>query len=286
MTAMSPGRRSAHHGIALVAVLWMVAALSVMALGLVHVSRKEAQKVGVSVQSLKARAMGEAGIQLALQNIKARQVPVDRLIEAVWSYDGASLPVTIQPLNGLISLNNAPKELLISTLVIGAQVEKSTAEIMASTIVKQRSTLDARGVPIGFEALEELLNVPWVTYDVYAKLKPLLTSDVMGSGRVNPLAAKQDVLLVLAEGNAQLATQLSAKRDAGLVGIDFTGLTANFLESGPSQKIKLDAVVGLPDGSNLVVSRSVDLNPGIRGALPWRTFGVDQRLEVSAQMRR
>ena len=52
------------RGIALIAVLWIVTALSVIVTGVVHSVRSEVRLVSVARQSTEAAALGEAAIML------------------------------------------------------------------------------------------------------------------------------------------------------------------------------------------------------------------------------
>ena len=56
-----------YNGLALVAVLWIVAALSIMVTGAMHSVRSELRLVSHVRQSVEAAAKGEAAMQLVLQ---------------------------------------------------------------------------------------------------------------------------------------------------------------------------------------------------------------------------
>ncbi len=92
---------------------------------------------------------------------------------------------------------------LLATLFRYAGVRMSRgAEALAAAAVEWRSAKDGRGRPVGFEAPEDLLRVRGVDYTLYARLSAVVTADLQGNGRVSPPAAPDEVLRVLASGNA------------------------------------------------------------------------------------
>ncbi|MEY2954151.1 MAG: hypothetical protein RLZZ401_2238, partial [Pseudomonadota bacterium] len=185
----------------LIAVLWMVAALAIVVTGMVSAVRKEIRLTGMSRQILLASAQGDAAMHLVLQSLKAQPTPPASITRVTADYGGQTIAVQVQPLNGLIDLNNAPKELLTSLLVVAGGLDRPVADALAQLLIDTRSRKDARGAPLGFEAVEDLLAIPGVDYALYARLKNLATADIRGAGRVNPLAASREVLTVLADGN-------------------------------------------------------------------------------------
>ena len=64
---------------ALVAVLWIVAALSVLVTGMVQAQRGEIRLVSATRQSVQGAALGSAAAQLVLQDMATRTAPVGRM---------------------------------------------------------------------------------------------------------------------------------------------------------------------------------------------------------------
>ena len=272
----------AERGIVLLAVLWMVAALSLVVVGMVNATRQETRRTGQTRQTLASVAQIDAALHLALQQLKTKPAPQTQLSFIDTLFDGQSIRVQVQPLNGFIDLNNAPRDLLVALFVHAGKMERAAAEALATNLVVLRSRKDARGSPIGFEAVEDLLGVPGVDYALYASIKNFVTTDVRSSGRVNALAAPVGVLTVLADGNAQKAATIAAGRDAGAVGVDTTALNPAFVDGSATQRVQLQAALRLPDGSTLVYRRSVDLSPSAREGTPWRTFRAEHWVEPAA----
>ncbi|KRB26983.1 type II secretion system protein GspK [Acidovorax sp. Root70] len=266
---------------ALIAVLWIVSALSIMVMGLVHNLRGEARLAGQSRQIAVAAGIGDAAIHIVLQEMMAHTLQgqrQQRLQVVPVTYGGQGIEVEILPLNGLINLNSAGVPLLAQMLAL-AGMPQNAAQALAQTIVDVRTSRDAQGVARSFEATEDLLQVPGIDYDLYAKIAPLLTADQLGGDRVNPIAAPKSVLLVLAGGDAGKAVAIDAQRASGVVGVDTTGLMAEFIENNATtQRFRLTARIPLGDGGVAVVARSVNLNPSVRDGMPWHTYRFEQRL--------
>ena len=270
------------RGVALIAVLWIVAALSIIVTGLVQAQRDEIRTVSTARQALEASALGNAAIQLVLQRLAASQEPVTRLSRIEVMYESRALTVEVMPLNGLIDPNRAPDGLLAALFSVAGGLDGARAAALAQAVAAARTAVAGARGPT-FEAPEDLLQVPGIDYDLYARLARLLTTDAGGSGLVNAMAAPPEVLLVLAQGNAAEAARIAADRDALRPGIDTTRLNAAFLDASVSRRWRLQARVPMADGRVARVTRSVQLTPGPVSPAPWRILQADQRFEPATQ---
>lgn len=265
------------RGLALVAVLWIVAALGILVTSMGSAVRNELRAVSTARETVVGQALGQAAIQLALQDLASRPVRPQALSYVETEFRGTPIRVRALPLTGLIDINNASPALLAS-LFRHAGADSERADALAAAAVEVRSAKDARGRPAAFEAPEDLLRVPGVDYTLYAKLSALVTADIQGIGRVNPAAAPQEVLLVLASGSVSPLSPATG-RDSTATAIDTTGLHGDFTDSNAiTQRFQLQARVPLPGGSWLLVSRTVDFGGGPNG-LQWRTIHIDSRFE-------
>jgi general secretion pathway protein K len=266
------GRR----GIALVSVLWIVAALSIAVTGIVHTIRSETRAIASARRMVELQAVGEAAIVLALQGMTAQQavqrVPWRRMGVP---YDGRVVVVEVNALNGFVDINRAPLELLAALFSVAGGLKGPAAAALAQAVVQVRQQPDATGQPLRFEALEDLMRVPGVDYDLYARLRPLITTDALGSGKVNAQAAPQELLSVLADGNVARAAALSNARLQGAPAMDTTTLHGEFIDGGVGTRYRMQAFVPMADGSQGVVLRTVDLNPDQRAGLPWRILNAE-----------
>ena len=276
----APAHRSApSHGVALIAVLWIVAALTIIVTGLSRTVRDEVHLVASARQSVVAQALGDAAIQLVLQGMAAQPQAVNRLTYVDTVYRGVPIRVEIMPLNGLIDINMAAAPLLSRLYEVAGGAAPEAAQALAQATIETRERRDARGRPERFEAIEDLLRVPGVGYGLYARLSRLITADVRGSGRVNPMAAPEAVLWVLANGDAGLASRVAGARDSGQDGIDTTALEASFTDNSSVRRYRVQARVPLEGGAWLRTSRNVDLGASARDGMPWRTFYTERSFD-------
>jgi general secretion pathway protein K len=257
---------------ALLAVLWTVAALSIIATGITRSIRSESRAVVQARQEVEAQALGEGGIQIALQALFASNQPVSKVILTEVVYRGVAMQVQIMPLSGLVDINMATPPLLERLLVVAGGLPPDAAQTAAQSIVQARLERNSRVGGGSFEAPEDLLQVPGIDYDLYARLADLLTADVRGSGRINPMAAPVGVLTVLAGGDAAMAAQIAAARDAGQVGVDTSALDSSLLDASVSRRVKVQARVPMADGGYFLISRSVALDVRSPDGAPWHTF--------------
>lgn len=268
-------------GLALIAVLWITAALSLMVSGLVATLKGEIRATTAARQSTVAGAHAQAGIQLVLQRLAATsEKPIDRLMATDLSFNGTVVRVEWTSLNGLIDINHAQLPLLSAALRTAVPMDPGLAQQIGQAILDRRNQKDLRGQPIQFESKEDLLTVPGVDYDIYARLAPLITADHSGGGKVNPLLAPLGVLNVLTGGQADQALGIAQARAGGAVGIDTTGLSPEYTDNGTSTRLLLQATVPLSDGKMLVSTYGVDLQPNSQERLPWKIFSTERRIET------
>ena len=273
------GRVIHQRGVVLVAVLWIVMALSIIVTGLSRSVRDEARMLSLARQGAQASALGDAAIQLVLQQMGAEPKPVDRMTTVPVQYMGQEIGVQVMPLNGLVDINSAQIPLLVRLLTVAGGLAEGAATPVAQAIVDYREQRSAQGIPRRFEAVEDLMRVPGVNYDLYARLSSLVTADVRGGGTVNPMAASPAVLQVLAGGNATVAAQIDTLRQSGQAGVDLTGLDATFIGTGTVRRYRMQARVSVADGGAFIVTRYVDVNPRWRDGLPWTTFHMQREVE-------
>lgn len=269
------------RGLALVAVLWIVAALSILVLGMSRSVRDEVRTTASQRQILTASGWGDAALQLVLQEMSAQNTRPSRRTLGQARYQGKVIDVTVLPTSGLIDINNANAALLTSLFsVAGQRPAGIAADLAQATIAARTPSSGGRARQMPFEATEDLLQVPGIDYALYARIAGLVTVDGQSGGRVDPLAAPMEVLLVLADGNAAHAARIAALRDEGSAGIDTTALNGAHLGTAATDRFRLEARVKLADGRSAVMSRTVDLSDGSPDGLPWRTLQARRWVET------
>jgi general secretion pathway protein K len=290
------GRRGETKGLALVAVLWMVAALMVTATGVVYAVRGEVKAVAAMREMAVAGALGDAGLVLAARELVEAKNPDSGLRQSEISFEQATVGIRIVPLTGLIDLNAAPEPLLADMIAIAGEVDRGLATRLAQRIVDWRDADDqphadgaedaayaaagspyrTRGGP--FEAPEDLLQVLGVDFDLYERLRPLVTVHARANGRVDPAAAPMPVLRVLAGGNEQIASAYAGAREASGKLADTTRFPAAFVARTPSSRYLVEASVPLSNGALLVTRRILDAAAADEG-VPWLTLWAERVVE-------
>jgi len=277
-------KASAQGGVALIAVLWLVAAMSLIIAGVVQSVRTEIRTAGQQRQSVVASALADASILLALQKMNTLQTaPRSGLQLIPVQFEAVSREVQVLPLNGLIDINNAPVLLLAEMYRHAGGLRPDAAQIIAQATVDTRQFKGSKGVSQGFEAVEDLLRVPNMTYDLYVKVANLITADLQdGSGRVNPLAAPAGVLQVLTGGDVARATSLAGRRNLDPNVMDTSFLKPELIEMTASNNLQLQVKVNLPDAGTLEKTWLVNWGADPRSGLPWRVTGSRQSLRHPA----
>lgn len=269
---------SPRRGMALLAVLWVVAAMALAATGIVQMVRNEIKAAGLQRQMLVAGARADALILLALQNIhaSARESGGSQQ-KLTLTFEGDGGTVSVMPLNGLIDINSASLKLLTEMYRYAGELNQQEAQTLAQSTLEIRKIKNSKGSQQNFDAPEDLLQVPGMTYNLYAKLADIVTADLRnGTGRVNPLAAPQGVLQILTGGNIARAAALAAQRDAGVKAMDTSFLDPELVDMALSSNLRLQTQVALPGDGFLQKTWLIYWGVDPRSGLPWRVLGKQQ----------
>lgn len=273
---------TAQRGVALIAVLWLVAAMSLIITGIVQSVRSEIRTVGLQRHAIVANAHADAAILLTLQSLHAQKKdPLNTIQVIPVQFEGVVSPVIVQPLNGFIDINNATPLLLAEMYRYGGGLNPVAAQALAQATVELRQVKNAKGIAQGFDSIEDLLRLPGMSYDLYAKIIGLVTPDLRdGTGRINALAAPIGVLQVLTGGDVARAATLMALRNSNASVMDTSFLKPEFIEMASSRSLKLLVRVDLPDGGTAQKSWHVYWGEDPRSGLPWRVLGTQQSMQA------
>lgn len=242
---------SRHQGMALVLVLWIVAALSIFAMGLGKTVHQEAALVNVSRNMAYGRAAGEAAIFEALQRLSVQPQPVDALVVQRATFMGRSIELQIVPWSGLVNINAAPAPLLAMLLQHAGQMPPSQANSLAQALVQARESM--RSGSANWDAPEDLLQVPGMGYSVFSRIREYLVAEPGGRQGINPAAAPLPLRSWLASSS-----------------------TAAWQQGGASTRYTIIANV-LFEGQGVVrVARQVSISQSDPGKLPWRLHAATQ----------
>ena len=294
--SMAPPRPrpvAAPRGMALVAVLWIVAALSILVIGVSTTVRQQIQLVGLQRDAATGQALGEAANALVLQQLQATRNRPAAATTVTVDYAGLSIQVQLMPLGGLIALNGITPDQMAAVLQFAGGLPAGPARDLAGTVVDwgngrfqgdPAGAALARAAPRQFEAVEDLMLVPGFDYGLYARVAPLLSADLDAGTRVNPAAAPPDVLLVLAQGNAGAVAQYQAQLAGGQPGANTTGFSPQLLGSaGASPFYRLSARVPLDAGKILTLTQDVALGLEYSPTAPWRLMRTDRQIAQAAR---
>lgn len=274
-----------HHphsqrGLALIAVLWLVAALSLLVGSLLNSVRGEIRTTRQLQNEVQAQAWGDAIVLLTLQQLQAAgQTQWSRPARFVQRWNDQDYDVQLHPANGWIDPNHAPASLLANLLLVQAGLTAEDANALAERMVQTRE-ITAAGISGRFDDLPDLLRVPGLGLDTFAKLACCLGFYGDGDGRVNPIAAPLPVLKALAPENAEklqpiiqlqerLMSQPASLETAATVDTaDTSFINPQHIHQNPQSTVRLSVRVG-----DWVRIWWVQLNAPTAG-LPWR---VDAR---------
>lgn len=282
-------RAPAHllRGMALIAVLWIVAAISILVIGVTASVRQHIEQVGLERDQVTGQALGEAAIALALQALQGAAEQPQGSVVATETYAGVPVEVEVSALSGLISLNGAPPQLLADLLQYAGGLPPGPASALAAALVEWRDgqpevdlTADPSArQPRRFEATEDLLLVPGMDYALYRRLAPLVSADLGGIGQVDPRSAPAGVLAVLAQGNLGQVQQYLGQRASDPTGGNTSAFNPAFTgDSGGGRLYRLQARVPLEAGKMLALTHDVVLGPDARQTAPWRVLHVERQI--------
>ena len=183
------------RGIALVAVLWALVLLAVIAATVLRESRTQSRLARNFLVGAQAEALADGGVHRAIAGlmmpVSAGGWRVDGTVYA-WRTGGGEVRIRIQDEGGKIDLNRANGGQL-TNLFLAVGLEPLSAEALADAIRDYRDPDDTRrpagaedgdygaaGLPHGakdgpFEALEELHQVLGMTRETYTAVAPALT---------------------------------------------------------------------------------------------------------------
>lgn len=270
-------------GLALVAVLWVLLLLSVMAAAFLAQTRGSIRLADAVAREAEAEAMADAGFTLAVEALldarrqtraQADGTPFDVALS------GGGLRIAIADEGGKIDLNLADHELLQS-LMVAQGIKSEDADALADAIEDSRDADSLRRLhgaedddyratdwPGGakdapFELVDELRQVKGMTQPLFERVAPLLTVH-SGRATVNPRAASKAVLLALPGAiPAEIEAYIAARGNlaVGIALPRITGRAAQFLFATSSQAYSIRVEARPTNGGLYVRSATVRIDP-------------------------
>jgi len=204
-------RARSQRGFALLAVLWVVALLAIIAIAMsaamVATSRIDRTAWTLARTETIADAVVNRTVLALLDTRPGAQGRVDG-VERDVTFDGVKTRVWVQDEAGKIDLNTADKTVLAS-LFARSGLGQSQADALADDIAKVR---DGRAPAVAFRTVDELRSRPGVSARLFARIAPLATVYSHNAG-VDQSVAPRAVLLVLPDMDAAKADLLLSQRN-------------------------------------------------------------------------
>jgi general secretion pathway protein K len=202
-------RRGSEDGIAIIAVLWVLTLLSIVAAALAFETRSTTHIARNMAENAAARAAADAGIQRAVLDLVASpsapantgRFRADGTVYT-WRFANSTVHISVQDEGGKINLNQA-NEALLAALFDSVGIDPGKAQSLADAIADFRDADNlprphgaeeaeyrAAGLLWGpknapFQAVEELQQVLGMTPEIYERVTPDLTIYSLGAA-VNP----------------------------------------------------------------------------------------------------
>lgn len=264
ITSYKPVYYLQQNGIALVVVLWMLALLTVMAGGYSAMMRTETILTAHQIHSAQSRALAEAGIWLAVNELLKPR------LERNWRSDGTAydvelhnrkIQISIQDESGKIDLNTTHVELLHGLLKSVEINDVKSIELLHAILDwRDRDNLERKagaednryntaGLAYGakdgpFNSIDELRLVLGMTEKIFQQIKPALTIYSHQPG-INPTLASRESLMAIPGAQADIIDEfLSARGDNTSTSLSntITGIDNRFLTKSQDKTLSITSI--------------------------------------------
>lgn len=278
------------RGLALVLVLWVVAALSLLTVMLVRGARFDVQTTGLLDDGVRWQAAADGALALALAQLAGDTGPLLAASVAPIRFEGMTIDVTITSASGYVDINRATEPLLVRLFQYGAGVEPSQALQLARRVIDWRDPDDA-ALPEGgaerddyvaagsafrprnapFEQVADLAQVLGLGPDLNDRIAGLVTThgDAVG---VDPAFAPIGVIEMLAAGDQAIRDAIIAQRQRDDAAPDFTMLDPQLLSRGGVRRLHVEART--PASASTVMRRGwwVEQGDGPDAVMGWKVL--------------
>jgi general secretion pathway protein K len=207
----APAERPREQGLALLIVLWVIVAATLVVAAFNTTARSGVSFVSSEVEMTRTEAMADAGVEIAAARLiddeKPRRWRADGKSHIV-SFAGCDLIIAISDANGQIDLNKSDKELL-STFLLKMLGSEQKSLRLTDAIMKRRNKVKPKSAAsrsIGFEEalrndssdlvfldVSQLRTLDGMTPELFRRLAPLMTV-YSRDGRISPASAPDEVL--------------------------------------------------------------------------------------------
>lgn len=235
MARIDPGLRQGELGVALIAVLWILAVLTIVVTGVATQTRTEQRLVRNLIASEQAYHAAEGGVYYAMHQLSGARSEGGAklaLLEGELLIGNALVHTEIRDERGKIDLNVAPQE-LIRGLIQAAGVEMDEASRLADAILDWRDAdslrrlhgaedadyrlagLNYEAKDADFDSVDELQRVLDMNSELFERIRGAFTTQTRAPN-INPLAASPLVLAAIPGMTEELVSGFVEAREANL----------------------------------------------------------------------
>jgi len=223
------------RGIALVAVLWAVMLLALMAQSFTTDVRTGTQLTQNLVANAEARALADAAVHAAIGRLLSERSDANRAYDGSpyrTNIGGAEVDIAVQDENGKIDLKSAltSERYLLERVIMWAGLTSDSSRAVVDAIADWQDPdslrrlngaeeSDYRQTNRGygpknhsFDSIEELRLVLGITPTLFERIRPAITVYSPGRG-FDPRVAPPTVLAAILDDGAQAKAYLEARRD-------------------------------------------------------------------------
>lgn len=291
------------RGAALVLVLWLMTALSLVVLASARGIRMQTQRVAVELERMRSQQLLDAALQLGIQRLMVETGATGHY--RVWhmQFETSTAKLEIIPSEGLVDVNVASEALLQRLFEKIGGLDAGQANIMVSRI---QDYIDPDDVPRGvggaeapqyraagkmapprnapFDDLSELRMVLGMTPELYGIISPFL--GINGQARLAAEAAPPRLIDALT-GQRGLGDRIHST-PLGNRGDLLTGVAADLFSPSAARArgtVKLRATIQTPEGRWWQRAAWVDLSARPDSLTPWTTLSLEptHRMEQPQQ---
>lgn len=273
MNTLQVCNRRQHQGVVLLAVLWVTMALAAIAISVSQLTRLQVKSNAHQFSLSDRKSLSTSTMRLALDWLTQHKIMPDRRMSFAAAFNNQAVTVSVTPANGLVDLNNAPVALIGALMETSLGVHSGEAMALAANIeaFRKRSGADKR--PLGITSMEQLSEIPGLDLLRIERLRRSVTVHYRGNGRVNPLAATDDVLLAITRGNEAMVQNIINRQNSAL-GLETMSIEPTWIETSPASVVYIFAYRDSDIGKRNI-HWIVGLWPNAIDGTPWTVLSAN-----------
>lgn len=289
-----------HQGAALILVLWLVAALSLVVLASAHGIRQQTRHMGLSLERLRSESVLDAALQLIAQRMVSEKGTAAQYRRQRMVLGGRTIWLEITPANGLVDINVASDALFQALFQNVGRLAPGEAAVMVSRV---RDFIDPDDVPsgiggaeaaqyraanwpavprnTGLDDLSELKAVLGMTPALYETIFPYLS--INGQQRIDIRSAPSALIDALT-GESGLGARIHSSPSDTQTSVPLSGIAAEFFTSAPAggaQALRVRVFMQTEGGRWWQREAWIDLNERPDGLMPWTTLSLEPTRRVN-----